>query len=158
MFCCCCGHQDNDVSLTRRSLLGVAAGLAVAGCRPKRRRPAASPPPDAAALTVAIDVEEALIADYDSVIAASDAVAAGRLGLARERHAAHTRALRRAATGASPTATPTPATGSGVPLTETLRTSAESLRTAAVGAREGSTAALLASIAAEHAADIAVST
>lgn len=141
------------MSLTRRSLLGVLAGLAAAGCRPKQPRRAASPPPDGGAVTAAIEAEETLLADYDSAIAASDAVAAGRLGLARARHAAHLRALRSTAIGASPSATPSPPSGSGAPLSASLRTSAASLQTAAVSARAGSTAALLASIAAEHAAD-----
>jgi hypothetical protein len=151
MFCCCCGYQDNGVRLTRRSLLGVAAGLVVAGCRPKRARPAASPHADTAALTAAAEAEEALLADYDLAIAATDAVVAGRLGLARDRHAAHLQALRSAGSGAGPSATP-PAT-SGTDLAPSLRSSALALRPAAVSARSGQAAALLASIRAEHAAD-----
>ena len=141
------------MSLTRRSLLGVAAGLVVAGCRPHGRRPTAAPNPDAAVLTAAVAAEEALLVDYDRVIAAADAVAAGRLTLARDRHATHLRALRAAAAGSSPSAAPTPPSGSGAALTTSLRGSAATLRTAAVGARDGRTAALLASVAAEHLAD-----
>lgn len=142
------------MSLTRRSLLGVAAGLAVAGCRPHRRRPTTAPNPDAGVLTAAVTAEEALLADYDRAIAASDAVAAGRLTFARDRHATHLRALRAAVTGSSPSTAPTPGSGSGAPLTTSLRSSTATLRTAAVGARDGRTAALLASVAAEHSADV----
>ena len=139
------------MSLTRRSLLGVLAGVVVAGCRPRRHRREAADVRDSAALTSAAHAEEGLIADYDQAIAGLDAVAAGDLMRARQRHAAHLRALRSVARGASPASAPA-GTGSAA-LTSTLLASAASLRAAAVSAHDGPTAALLASIAAEHAAD-----
>lgn len=140
------------MSLTRRSLLGVAAGLALAGCRSHGHRRVTSTP-DVGALDAAADAEAALLADYDRVIAASDAVAAGRLSLARERHASHLRALRAGGRNASPAAAPTLPARSDAALATSLRSTAAALRTAAVSARAGRTAALLASIAAEHSAD-----
>lgn len=141
------------MSLTRRSLLGVLAGVAVSGCRPRRHRRNPTSAHDSTALTSAAAAEEGLIADYDRAITGLDAVAAGNLTRARQRHSAHLRALRTATATASPAGAP--AAAGPMSLTTSLRASAASLRTAAVSAHDGPTAALLASIAAEHAADAA---
>ena len=140
------------MSLTRRTLLGVAAGLAAAGCGPGRRRTAA-PGTQTDEVVSALAAEQALLVDYDRAIAALDTVAAGPLSIARQRHAAHVEALRAVVASPSPPASP-PASGS-TSLVSTLRASARTLSAAAVSATSGTAAALLASIAAEHAADAA---
>ena len=139
MFCCCCGHQDNGVSLTRRSMLGVVAGLVVAGCRPRRHRPTAPVVDDEAAVRAALTAERGLLAGYDQPVAA------------RERHAAHEQALRTLL--GSPPPSPTVPASPSQPSRLGLRSSAAELQNAAVSAQDGRVAAVLASIAAEHAAD-----
>jgi hypothetical protein len=151
MFCCCCGHQDNGVSLTRRSLLGVAVGFVVAGCRPRRRGQSVPVAADEPAVRTALTAEQDLLAGYDQAIATPDAVAAGPLMAARERHAAHEQALRTLL--GSPPPSPTVPASPSQPSQLGLRSSAADLQAAAVSAQDGRTAALLASVAAEHAAD-----
>jgi len=147
------------VTLTRRSLLGLSVVLAVAGCRP-RHRPAATRPhaptaSDAAALAAAAAIERDLLAGYDAAIAQLDAVAATPLTAARDRHRAHlaalTRTIRTTGSSASPTPGRTPAT-----LGPALTASVGQLQAAANRADSGALAALLASVAAEHAADAAI--
>jgi hypothetical protein len=149
--------QDNCVTVTRRAVLaGVAAG-ALAGCRPHRSKRPHVPSEDLAALDQAIQGEHLLLARYDEAIARLDAVAAGRLSRARDRHTAHLQALtavRRPSASPSPTApTPSPAAGGRPPLPSLLAASSLSLRQTAVRVHSGRLAALLASVAAEHAAD-----
>jgi hypothetical protein len=151
-------HQDNGVSLTRRAVLGAIATAALAACRPRRSSPAATPSADRAAAEAALEDERALLRTYDAAVAALDAVAAGPLVRARDRHTAHLRALARA-TRPSPTSTPSapsPAPADPSTLAATLASSAGTLRSAAITARTGRLAALLASVAAEHAADAAL--
>ena len=139
------------MSLTRRSLLGVAAGVVLAGCRPHHRRSTLPPVADTAALAAALSAEQTLLASYDRAIATTDAVAAGRLSVARQRHAEHVQALQARLPTPSP---PVPsAAATTTSLATALRASSLQLQSAAVSARAGQTAALLASIAAEHAAD-----
>jgi hypothetical protein len=152
--------QDNGVTLTRRSLLGATVALAVAGCRSRRGRtavrPTDAPLADRAAIESAAELERTLIARYDAAVAQLDAVAAGPLSRARDRHLAHLDAFDAAMGRRSPSSTATPAiapdgaTSSG--LTAALTASAGALESAAVRADSGQVAALLASVAAEHAA------
>lgn len=139
------------MSLTRRTLLGVVAGLVATACGPGRRRPAVATGTDVDAVVSALASEQALLADYDRAIASVDAVAAGRLAAPRQRHAAHVEVLRAAVASVSPPGSPPPSGSSS--LQSSLRASASTLSAAAISAASGSTAALLASIAAEHAAD-----
>jgi hypothetical protein len=148
--------QDNGVPLTRRALLTAAGGLVVAGCRPKRRRPSPPAAADTTAVADALMAERELLGAYDAVIARADVAAATALSRARARHSAHVAAL--AAATRTPTApissTPVPAAPAahvGADLKQSVRT----LQAAAIAAADGPTAALLASIAAEHAADAA---
>lgn len=144
------------MTLTRRSLLGVAAAVVLsAGCRP-RARPPALDDADGAAVGDAIDAERQLLARYDLAIAQLDAVAAGPLMRARDRHHEHLRAL---AAQPSPAASASPPAGPNAApagsLGDTLRSSVANLQAAALRVRSGTVAALLGSIAAEHAADLA---
>lgn len=144
------------MQLTRRTLLLAASGLAVTACRPKRSR---TPQPAAADTTdveATLADEQSLLAAYDAAITRLDAVAATPLVRARARHAAHVAALTRtlATTTASPTSPP-PVTTPAVRLRVLLRHSSHSLQAAAITVSDGNVAALLASIAAEHAADAA---
>jgi hypothetical protein len=154
MFCCCCGLQDNGVSLTRRSLLGLAAAVPLAaGCH-DRHRPVGLAGADETAITSAVAAERALLARYDEAIAQLDAVAAGPLTRARDRHRLHLRAL----AARSPSTSATPSAASAAPsgsVSTALAATVTTLQAAAVAARSGHVAALLASIAAEHAADAA---
>jgi hypothetical protein len=102
--------------------------------------------PDAAALGQARAGEAELIAAYDAAIAAATGDTSD-LSAARAMHATHLAAL---AGGSTPAVTSTPP-----PLSEIgalLGGSAASLRTFAVSAVNGHNAAVLASIAASHAA------
>lgn len=137
------------MQLTRRSLLLAAGGLALAACRPKRpARPASVA--DRAALVSVLDAERTLVAGYDAAIAQQDAVAAGRLGLERDRHAAHIGALQNAMR--EPTASANAGTATGSALGTMLHESVPTLQAAANAAVDGAVAALFASIAAEHSA------
>ena len=158
MFCCAVLVQDNGVTLTRRSLLGLTVVLAVAGCRPRHRRSAAPPSAlntaDAAALATAAATERDLLAGYDAAIARLDAVAATALTAARERHGEHLTALSRSSGAAGHSSSPTPGRTPAT-LDPALAASVGQLQAAAVRAGSGTVAALLASVAAEHAADAA---
>jgi hypothetical protein len=153
--------QDNGVSLTRRSVLGAIVAVSLAGCRPRRSSRPAVASGDLARIDRAVDGERALLARYDAAIAALDAVAAGRLTRARDRHAAHLRALTEAGrrpTHTPPPPAPPPSAGPSVAtdraaLATVLKASAADLRATAVRVDSGPLAALLASVAAEHAAD-----
>jgi hypothetical protein len=129
--------------LSRRSLLGL--GLAVlAGCRARatpKARPAA--PADYADLVSARDVERALLATYDALIASAPARAKPRLEVERATHAAHLAALH-----GTTTTNPLPFTPRRPEVQ--LVASARSLREYARRATEGTDAALFASIAASH--------
>ena len=150
--------QDNGVTVTRRAFLGGIIAVSAAACRPRRSARPGLVPDDRASVDSAFNDEQALLALYDQAIAQLDAVAAGPLTAARARHAAHLQALRDIRRP-SPTATASPAPVAGPAdrstLTAALATSAGSLREMAVRADDGRLAAVLASIAAEHAADAA---
>lgn len=148
------------MSLTRRTLLGLAVATALAGCRPRHRAtPTASGPGDAG-VEAAIEAERTLLDAYAAAIAVTDAVTAGPLTAARDRHEQHLQALVAAAHTASPTGTPTslggPSPTNPTALVASLTTSAAALQAAAVRAEESRIAGLLASIAAEHSADAAL--
>jgi len=149
--------QDNGVTVTRRAVLAAFAAGALVGCQPRRSGRMAMPSADLAAVDQALQGERALLARYDEAIAQLDAVAAGSLTRARARHAAHLRALtaaRRPSPSASPTVPAPATTGSGeLALSSLLEADSFSLRQTAVHVRTGRLAVLLASIAAEHAAD-----
>jgi hypothetical protein len=149
--------QDNGVQLTRRALLTAAGGLALAGCRPKRRRSPLPTAADAPAVADALAAERDLVTAYDDALAQDDAVAATALSRARARHAEHIAALTAAVR--TPTASTSSTPLASTPATRiraSLRLNAGTLQAAATAVTSGATAALLASIAAEHAADAAV--
>lgn len=145
------------MTVTRRAVLaGIVAG-ALAGCRPHRPgRPSLSSV-DRGALDAALQGERVVLARYDEAIATLDAVAARPLSRARDRHTAHLYALTAARspspTPPSPSGSPPATAGGELPLSSLLEANSFSLRQAAVRVRTGRLAALLASIAAEHAAD-----
>ena len=144
------------MQLTRRTLLLAAGGLAVTACRPRRSRTPQPVAGDVTAVDAALADEQRLLAAYDAAIASLDAVAATPLVRARARHAAHVAAL----TGTLPTPSASPTSTPAVArpterLRVLLRRSSHSLQAAAVTLSDGRVAALLASIAAEHAADAA---
>lgn len=145
------------MTVTRRAVLAGVAVVALAGCRPHRSERPPVPAEDLDALDEAIAGERLLLARYDDAIARLDAVAAGPLSRARDRHAAHLHALtsaRRPSPSPSPAATtPSSATGGELPLPSLLEANSLSLRQAAVHVHSGRLAALLASVAGEHAAD-----
>ena len=146
--------------MTRRSLLGTIVAASLAGCRPRRSRRPTIASADLASIDRALVGERSLLARYDEAIAQLDAVAATPLTRARERHAAHLRALTDARLHPTPTGTPAstpPPTGSvDQKLLETdLAASAAELRATAVRTRSGQLAGLLAAVAAEHEADAA---
>ena len=146
------------MSPTRRSVLAAMAAASLAGCRPRRTLRRAVPVADLAVVDQALHGERALLDRYDAAIARLDAVAAGPLSRARDRHAAHLRALTQARTRPSPTesppsAAPSAGTSDQTPLGTVLAASAAALRTAAVQVRSGRVAGLLSSVAAEHGAD-----
>jgi hypothetical protein len=136
------------VPLTRRSLLVVGA-LTAAGCSTHRHHSAPQPSvvPDAVALETARDLEQSLIAEYDTKIATAGAQARARLQVERAIHVTHLSALH----GTHPAATvPSPAPAARPDITRILRHSVRSLRSLALAATSGANAALLASIAASH--------
>ena len=146
------------MTLTRRALLGLAAATAVAGCTHRSHPPTAAPA-DADAVAAALAAERALLDQYDAAIAALDAVAAGPLSRARDRHLAHLHALAATTSPAGPVTTPTPSAPPTLAATTgalagALAASAPQLQQAAATAGSGHLAARLASIAAEHAADV----
>ena len=142
------------MQLTRRALLMAAAGLVLAGCRPRSSRTPALSLADRTAIEDALDAEQELLAAYDAAVARLDAVAATPLARARDRHAVHVAALASASRSpARPTSSPATDAPDLLRLRVALQEGAGTLRTAAVAASDGKTAALLASIAAEHAAD-----
>jgi hypothetical protein len=136
------------VTISRRTLLGCA-GLVLVGCRGGSASPgrsAASPGPDAAALTAARQGELALLLSYDTAILRASAHQRPALQVARALHATHLTAL-----GGSPP----PSTRRGPrihDLPSALSASARTLQGLAVAAHDGHNAATLASIAASHAA------
>ena len=144
--------------LTRRSLLGLTVVLAVAGCRPRHHRAATRPDgldaTDAAAVAGAVATERDLLAGYDAAIARLDAVAATPLTAARDRHRAHLAALTRTTGTAGPSGSRTPGRTPAT-LGPALTASVGQLQAAAIRSDSGMLAALLASVAAEHAADAA---
>ena len=145
------------MTVTRRALLGGIIAVSVTACRPHRSPRPGLAADDRVSVDAAASDERALLALYDAAIAQLDAVAAGPLTAARARHAAHLRALtdaRRPTPTAAPPSPP-PVTGPADPsaLMTALATSAGSLRELATGAEDGRLAALLASVAAEHAGD-----
>ena len=146
------------MTLTRRALLGGIVAVSAAACRPRRSARPGLATDDRASVDAAVNDERALLALYDGAIAQLDAVATGPLTAARARHAAHLQALTEVG-GATPTATASPAPVTGPTdrstLTAALASSAGSLREMAVRAEDGRLAAMLASVAAEHAADAA---
>ena len=147
------------MTLTRRSLLGLAGVAALgAGCRAHSHQ-LGTAAPDEAALDAAADAERGLLARYDAAVARLDAVAAGPLTRARDRHREHLRALttlRSPSGSAAPaTAVPPATTAPAGTLDAALGASVRSLQAAAARAGSGQVAAVLASIAAEHAADSA---
>ena len=145
------------MQLTRRTLLLAAGGLAVTACRPRRSRTPQPVAGDVTAVDAALADEQRLLAAYDAAIASLDAVAATPLVRARARHAAHVAALSDALAtlSASPTST-APTAPPDEHLRVLLRHSSRSLQAAAITASDGGVAVLLASIAAEHAADASV--
>jgi hypothetical protein len=157
MFCCRCALQDNGVTMTRRTVLGVIAAAALSGCQPRRSPRPVLPSADRAAVAAAADAERSLLEMYDGAIAQLDAVAAGPLSRARDRHSAHLRALsaagRSAPTAASESSAVASAPVDHSALTAALTAGAATLRATAVRVGNGRLAALLASVAAEHAAD-----
>jgi hypothetical protein len=146
--------QDNGVTVTRRVVLaGIVTGV-LAGCRPHRSSGPSVPAVDRGALDEALQGERLLLARYDEAIAELDAVAAGPLSRARDRHTAHLHALTAARRPSpSPSGSPSASVGGQLSLSSMLTANSLSLRQAAVRVRDGRLAALLASIAAEHAAD-----
>ena len=146
------------MSLTRRALLGGIIAVSAAACRPRHSRRPGLATDDRTSVDSAVTDEQALMAMYDAAIAELDAVAAGPLTAARARHAAHLQALtdvRRPTPTATTSAAPVTGPADRSTLTAALATSAESLREMAVRAEDGRLAAMLASVAAEHAADAA---
>jgi hypothetical protein len=137
------------VTITRRTLLGCA-GLVLMGCRggsaaaPKQS--AASPGPDAAALTAARQGELNLLLSYDTAILRASAHQRPALQVARALHATHLTALG----GSVP---PAARRGPRIhDLPAALAASARTLQGLAVAAHDGRSAATLASVAASHAA------
>lgn len=128
--------------VSRRSLLGLSL-MAIAACKHK----ASAPPvdPDAAALAVARESEQELLASYDTAIASASAAAAPRLAAERALHAAHLTALGGATPGRS-----TDAFSTSTSVKALLRRSARVFDGVAVGALDGTHAAVFASIAASH--------
>jgi len=148
--------MSGDRRLTRRAVLLGAAATVVAACRPKERRPIAHPDPDLAAVQQAIAGEAGLLGTLSALTAAGDDTTAER-GV----HADHLIALKKllGADAAAPgpaSATPAPSASPQPAGRKTydaaVAASVPRLQAAALAARRGSTAALLASVAASHAA------
>jgi hypothetical protein len=136
-------QEDRPVRLTRRTVLLLP--LAAAGCRAgKRRRLPASVRADRALLATAIAAERRLLAAYDTLTPPDSA---------RPQHAAHLAALlaRWPAPGAPPSP---PSVGAPADLAATLRAGIGPLSAAALAAHDGAVAAVLASVAAAHAAAV----
>jgi hypothetical protein len=143
--------------LTRRALLGAAVlgvGAATAGCRSHHavvRRPAVDP--DSAALAAARAQEQALVAQLDRLIARAPAALAASLGSTRSAHLAHLDALTSRRSDVRTPARQTLGARFAV-VDRALRQSVPALARAADAAHGGHTAAVLASIAAAHAAEL----
>lgn len=144
--------DSRPMPVTRRALLAGALAAAAAGCT--THHPDTPADPDAAVVASARDAERALLAAIDALIAGGSVPASFRL--ARADHAAHLAALDRRA-GATRRARPsaTPSAGSSSALLAAQRAGAAALQQAADAAAAGPTAALLASIAASHLAQVA---
>lgn len=135
---------------TRRAVLVGLLGTVATACHPSRR-PAASPPPDEAAIRAAVADEIALLASYDDVLQAHRS-SHGVLRSERALHERHLEVLRGLLPATSPTPTassPSSATGEQA-LRRLLSATATRLSAAAVRARVGDVAAVLASVAASH--------
>jgi hypothetical protein len=136
------------VRLTRRALLGLAL-LTAAGCGKHHKDAATTPPgtsapvPDEAALQLARDNEQVLLASYAVKIKHAKAAARPQLEVERAIHAAHLSALHAAKPDGADIAVVSN-------LPRELRRSAHQLRGLALAATEGPNAALFASIAASH--------
>jgi hypothetical protein len=141
-----CDGRLDAVQASRRAVL-LAAVVTAAGCG-KHRRPKQTPrpaAPDAAALVTARNGERLLLASYDAKIAHATPQALPRLQVERAVHATHLAALRGTAASAADIAVVSD-------IGRALRDSARTLRRLALAAVDGSNAAVLASIAASHAA------
>ena len=155
------------VALSRRTVLGLAGALAVAGCTgaggpPAGPSPTVPPPPDPLLAELADEVR--LAALYDATLARHPALAA-RLASPRADHAQHVEALTQEvdAAGDTPTATDTPSASASAPV-QVPATAAAALaalraaeraaavaRSAAALAAPAHRAGLLASVAASEA-------
>jgi hypothetical protein len=152
--------RATGTTFSRRSFLFGALAITVAACRPRKSHQIAATAPDASALAAAADGERQLLAQYDAALAADPALAAA-LSAARERHARHLSALGGPAPSAA-ASPPSTSPSSALPATDpraglvsirqSERDSVVALQAAATAATRGDNAALLASVAAAHAA------
>ncbi|MDQ1705841.1 MAG: hypothetical protein QOF18_2207 [Frankiaceae bacterium] len=148
--------RPHPASVTRRTLLTGVAAAALAACRPRHRLAAPLPDPDTAALTAAAESERVLISAYDALtVTAAPGADTAATAMALAGHRAHLIALE--ALLATPTSSPTgpPPLAAPDQLTAAVRASVAKLQKAAMSAADGRSAALLASIAAWHAASTA---
>jgi hypothetical protein len=147
------------MTMTRRALLLGAAGglgLSLAACRDHKKGEAGTTlnAADVGALSSAHGDELRILASYDALshnIAGADHFA---IETARDEHRAHVAAL--SARLPRPTVTPTPDGAgllAGAALHEEIQRSTARLSSAAVGVRDGQVAAVMASVAAAHAAE-----
>jgi hypothetical protein len=137
----------------RTLLLTAAAGTVLVACGGRRTASPSAGTADTAALQQAVDEERRLLAGYDGLL--SRAGPDPTLEQARADHARHHEALlaslqTSAPVPSSPTVFPHPPTADDLGAAE--RASVVTLQSAAVAARDGTNAAVLASVAASHAA------
>lgn len=135
----------------RRLLQAVAALPLLAACRPAKRP--ATPDPDAALRTAAVERERMLLALYDAAAAGSGPADAAVLQAVRAEHAEHLAALLgRATPSPSPSPAPSPvATPATRPQLVAAERSAAQAHAAAAVTAGAELAGLLASLAASEA-------
>lgn len=130
-----------DRRISRRTLLGAAAALPLAGCT-SDDGPPPPPDPDDALRAEAVERERSLLREYDAVLLALPDLAV-RLTPLRGHHAEHLLALTGAASTPAPEASGDPVPAVPVPATAAaaLAGLADAERAAATGHRAGALAA-----------------
>jgi hypothetical protein len=142
--------RARPVTVSRRALLGSIAAFAV-GCRSSRRK---APDPDAAALAEARDTETRLIAAYTALATTAQGADATSYARFTAAHQAHLEAL---TTQVAASRSPSPSAPSTLSRADTgalVSSSATRLQAAALAASSGHHAAVLASIAGAHLAEV----
>lgn len=141
--------MNGEARPTRRAVIAAGLALLAGACRPRHHPPRAVPsaPTESAALRAAYQAELEVVAAYESAMQSAGPSARALLAPLRDDHSRHISAL-----GQGPSLALAFAPTTSHELAGIERSSETALVAAAASAPDGPTAALLASIAASHAA------